>query len=543
MTNKRPCKFVFITGGVISSLGKGIASACIGTLLKYSGYKISFLKLDPYINVDTGTMNPYQHGEVYVADDGYEADLDLGHYERFAEIDSGRKNNFTAGKVYQTVIEKERQGLYLGTTVQVIPHITNQIKQYILEAAEGYDILIVEVGGTVGDIESLPFLEAIRQFRFDLGEQHTIYIHLTLVPWISTVDELKTKPTQHSVNKLREIGIQPDMLLCRTSHPIDQDTKRKIALFTNVKEPRVLEARDVDLTYLCLQQFKQESVHKVILEHFSLPALQEVDLSAWEKLYDAHKNPTGEVKIVIAGKYMEIKDSYKSLFEALKHAALALKLKLDLVFVGSEQIENLSPEDPEFQKLFQGAGGILVPGGFGERGSEGKIKAITFARTHQIPFFGICLGMQMAAIEFARHKIGLEAGSAEFQQTKHPVIDLMEDQKKVSGMGGTMRLGAYTTKLAAGSKIRGIYGDQAEISERHRHRYELSSRYIADMEKQGLWVTGYDAQTNLPETFEIKDHPWFIGVQYHPEFKSRPLRPHPLFVDFLKAAHQSTKKP
>lgn len=533
MTNT---KYIFITGGVISSLGKGIAAASIGLLLKSRGFKITFLKIDPYINVDPGTMNPFEHGEVFVTDDGYEADLDLGHYERFAGIKTSRKNNFTAGKVYETVINKERQGKYLGETVQVIPHITDQIKHKIKNAAVGHEIIIVEVGGTVGDIESLPFLEAIRQLKHELGVGNSVFIHLTLVPMVSSVEELKTKPTQHSVNKLREIGIQPDMLMCRVSKDIDIKTKEKIALFTNVDVKSVIEAKDVDFIYMCPIMFYREKMDITILSKLGLKTNKKTDLQKWKNLVKNFLRPKKSIAIALIGKYTVLKDAYKSLIEAINHAALINGFNLSIKFIEAEKFE-IDNFQATADKLLKNISAVIVPGGFGARGFEGMINSIKYVRENKIPFLGICLGMQMSAIEFARNVLKLaDANSTEANANcKTAIIDYMEEQKKIAGLGGTMRLGAFNTKLLPGSLINKIYNSKT-VTERHRHRLELNSKFIPQFEKAGMQISGYDKATNLPEVIEIKSHPWFIGVQFHPEFTSSPLVSHPLFSSFVKAA-------
>ncbi len=528
-------KIIFISGGVISSLGKGIAAASIGSLLTKGGYKVSVLKMDPYINVDPGTMSPYQHGEVFVTDDGYEADLDLGHYERFIGINTSRKSNFTAGKIYLSVIEKERNGDYLGQTVQIVPHITNEIKSSILAAAEGTEIIIVEIGGTVGDIESLPFLEACRQLRQELGQHNTAFVHLTLVPYIGSVEELKTKPTQHSVNKLREIGIQPDIIMCRTSVLLTQDVKEKIAMFASVAKNAVIEARDVNFIYKIPVQFKKEGLDILLLEKLQLKLKNPDNAASWQNLVNINETSTETIKIALLGKYTSQPDSYKSLLESLMHGALANNVKLQLIFIEAESFEAEGAK-PDFSRL-QEADGIIVPGGFGVRGSEGVLKAIRYIRESNIPFFGICLGMQYAVIEYARNVLGIaDANSLEFNdKTPHAIVNLMSEQKKIKGLGGNMRLGAFVTKLTPESKIAKIYGAK-EISERHRHRLEINSEYSARLEEAGMSISGIDMKTGLIETIEIAGNSWFIGVQYHPELKSKPLSPHPLFVDFVAAS-------
>ncbi len=524
-------KFIFVTGGVVSSLGKGIASASIGALMENRGLKITHLKLDPYINVDPGTMSPIQHGEVYVTDDGAETDLDLGHYERFTTAKMSRANNHTTGRIYNSVIQKERRGEYLGKTIQVIPHITDEIKRVILQTADGHDLVIVEVGGTVGDIESLPFLEAIRQFRYDWGVENTLYVHLTLVPFISSAGELKTKPTQHSVQKLREIGIQPDILLCRTDRALPKELKDKIALFCSVSPGSVFTARDVPSLYEAPLAYREEGVDDRVAELLNIWS-RAPRLDKWERIVETVKNPKATVRIAVVGKYVELTESYKSLNEALAHGGIANAVKVELDFVDSTKIEEKGAE-----ALLKGAAGILVPGGFGLRGTEGKIAAIRYARERKIPFFGICLGMQMAAVEFARNVLGLSgANSTELDdRTAHPIIHLMEGQKGVVDKGGTMRLGAYSCALKSGSLAAKLYG-QPEVSERHRHRYEFNNDFRAQFEKAGMDVSGVHTALNLVEILELRDHPFFLGVQSHPEFQSKPFSPHPLFAGFIKAA-------
>lgn len=527
-------KFIFVTGGVVSSLGKGLASAAIGALMESRGLKVTLLKMDPYINVDPGTMSPFQHGEVFVTDDGAETDLDLGHYERYVSTLMGRKNNCTTGQIYETVIAKERRGDYLGGTVQVIPHITDEIKRRIITAAEGYDIAIGEVGGTVGDIEGLPFLEAIRQFAWDWGRENVLYVHLTLVPYITGGGELKTKPTQHSVKELTGLGIQPDILLCRTDRFLDRKIKSKIAHFCNVKEESVITAKDVEWIYEVPLVFHEEGLDAQIVEKLHMwtgaPNLQK-----WQKTVQVLNNPKTAVRIAVVGKYMGLKESYKSLFEALTHGGIANEVKVELDCIEAEKIEEMGA-----QELLGQADGILVPGGFGERGSEGKIETIRYARENQIPFFGICLGMQMAVVEFARHVCGLSgANSSEFNAaTPHAVIDLMASQKGVDTKGGTMRLGAYPCVLQDDSLALKCYG-RKKISERHRHRYEFNNHYNEQFTSRGMLLSGLSPDGSLIEIIEIKDHPWFLGCQFHPEFKSRPMDCHPLFKGFVKAALQN----
>jgi CTP synthase len=524
-------KFIFVTGGVVSSLGKGLACASIGALMENRGLKIALQKLDPYINVDPGTMNPFQHGEVFVTDDGAETDLDLGHYERFTTTRTSKLNNFTSGQVYFSVISKERRGEYLGGTVQVIPHITDEIKAKIRRCAEGLDILIVEVGGTVGDIEGLPFLEAIRQLRLEVGAQNAISIHLTLLPYISTAGELKTKPTQHSVMKLREIGIQPDILLCRSDRQLTGDAKKKIAMFTNVPADAVFTARDVETVYEVPSRFQEEGLDDKIAELLNIWS-RAPRLTTWETIVGAIKNPVRKVTVGIVGKYVGLVESYKSLNEALVHGGIANGCKVELRHIDSEEVDGRGPE-----ALLAGLDCILVPGGFGERGIEGKVTAIRWAREQKIPFFGICLGMQLMVVEFARHVCGLaRANSTEFDpDTAHPVIHLMADQRGVTDKGATMRLGAYPCTLLEGTRAREAYG-AAEISERHRHRFEFNNDYREPMLNRGMVLSGLSPDRRLVEIAELRDHPYMVACQFHPEFKSRPTEPHPLFKSFIRAA-------
>jgi CTP synthase len=531
-------KFIFVTGGVVSSLGKGLAAASIGSLLEARGFRVTLLKMDPYINVDAGTMSPYQHGEVYVTDDGGETDLDLGHYERFTSARMTRDNNITTGKVYGTVIEKERRGDYLGRTVQVIPHITDQIKASIRKVAQGVDVVIVEIGGTVGDIEGLPFLEAVRQFKKDVGKDNVIYVHLTLVPFINAAGELKTKATQHSVKELRAIGIQPDVLLCRTDkeHPLTPGIKSKIALFCDVEEEAVVAARDVDTIYEVPLAFHEQGLDESVCKLLGLPA-RPTDLSRWEEIVRRVKAPRGRVRIGIVGKYIEVKDSYKSLYEALAHGGIAHEVAVDVAWLDAERLEREGVAGH-----VEGLDGILVPGGFGDRGIEGKIEAIRFARERHVPYFGICLGMQCAVIEYARHVCGLEgANSTEFvPKPRHNVIDLLPEQRNITDKGGTMRLGLYPVVLAEGSDASRAYG-QGAIRERHRHRYEVNNDYLPALEKSGLKISGIWAEKQLVEIVELSGHPWFVAGQFHPEFRSKPWDPHPLFAAFIRAAmeHQA----
>ena len=533
-SNGKKVKYIFVTGGVLSSLGKGIAAASIGSLLECSGLKITMLKLDPYINVDPGTMNPLQHGEVYVTDDGAETDLDLGHYERFTQAKMRRVNNMTAGKIYHNVIQKERRGEYLGSTVQVIPHITDEIKHRIREVGKGVDVVICEIGGTVGDIESLPFLEAIRQFRFDVKAKNILYVHLTLVPYIKTSGELKTKPTQHSVQKLREIGIQPDILLCRTEQKLAKNLKEKIALFCNVEVDSVITAMDVKSIYEVPSSLKEEGLPKIILSKLGITA-KGPDLVAWDKIVKILDKPkSGEVDIAVVGKYIDLQDSYKSLTEALIHGGIGNDVGVNIHWLDAGTLEN----DADLGDLKR-YDGILVPGGFGERGIEGKINAIQYARENKVPFFGICLGMHCAVIEFARSVVQLKnANSSEFAPNSPDlIIDLLPDQNADGDMGGTMRLGEYPCQLRKKSNAFEAYGTR-EIYERHRHRYEFNNRYRIQLEEAGLKFSGLSPNGNLVEIVELEDHPWFLAGQFHPEFKSSPMEPHPLFKAFISHSRQ-----
>lgn len=524
-------KFIFVTGGVVSSLGKGLSSASIGNLLESRGLKITFLKLDPYINVDPGTMNPYQHGEVYVTDDGAETDLDLGHYERYTSLRLTKDNNYTTGRIYHAVITKERRGDYLGGTVQVVPHITDEIKRSILVVAKGTDVAIVEIGGTVGDIESLPFLEAIRQIPYDVGRENVLYVHLTLVPYIGAAGELKTKPTQHSVNKLREIGIQPHILLCRTDRYLPPDLKEKIALFCNVEKGAVITAKDVETVYEVPIVFRKEGLDELIVRLLHLDT-GPPNLREWDAMVQKIKHPKHEISVALVGKYIGLKESYKSLAEAMVHGGIDHETRVNIHWLESEDIERQGTE-----RVLREADAILIPGGFGVRGIEGKIETIRFAREHGIPFLGLCLGMQCAVIEFARNVAGLKAAnSSEFDpKTPHPVIDLMADQQSVSDKGGTMRLGSYACHIAEGSLAHKAYG-VAEVRERHRHRYEFNNAYREVLTSQGLMLSGLSPDGRLVEIVELRDHPWFVATQFHPEFTSRPHHPHPLFSGFVGAA-------
>ncbi|MDR3523863.1 MAG: CTP synthase [Acetobacteraceae bacterium] len=544
-------RFVFVTGGVVSSLGKGVAAAALAALLQARGYTVRMRKLDPYLNVDPGTMSPYQHGEVFVTDDGAETDLDLGHYERFTGVHATKLDNATTGRIYQDVINKERRGDYLGGTVQVIPHITDAIKERITnnvldDKGEPVDFALIEIGGTVGDIESLPFLEAIRQLANELGPEQVMFIHLTLVPYIPSAGELKTKPTQHSVKELLNVGIQPNMLLCRCDRPIPANERRKIALFCNVRPEAVIAALDVDTIYAAPISYHEEGMDREVLRHFGLAFEGEPDVSRWARIVDAVRNPEGEVRIAIVGKYTTLLDSYKSLSEALYHGGIANRVKVHLNWVDSQIFE-----EPHAVDRLEGVHGILVPGGFGERGTEGKINAVQFARERKVPFFGICFGMQMAVIEAARHLAGIEhASSTEFGPCEEAVVGLMTEwtvgnrteQRAADGdLGGTMRLGAYPCDLAEGSLVRHVYGEQERIMERHRHRFEVNVAYRDQLEAVGMRFSGMSPDGVLPEIVEFPNHPWFIGVQYHPELKSKPFDPHPLFRGFIEAAVKQSR--
>ncbi len=538
-------RYIFVTGGVVSSLGKGLSSASLAYLLQSRGYKVRIRKLDPYLNVDPGTMSPFQHGEVFVTDDGAETDLDLGHYERFSGISAKKTDNITTGKIYSDVLKNEREGKYLGKTVQVIPHITNRIKEFIKNDVAKEDFVICEIGGTVGDIESLPFLEAIRQFSNEIGREKTLFIHLTLVPFMKASDEIKTKPTQHSVKELRSIGIQPDIIICRSERNIPLDQRKKISLFCNVAIEDVIETVDVKTIYEAPISFNKEKLDERTLKFFKIKSRKKVNLLPWKKITNLVLNSKTKVDIAIIGKYVELKDAYKSLDEALTHGGIANNLKVNLVRIESDFLK-----PSEIKNKLKNISGILIPGGFGKRGTEGKIAAINYARKNKIPFLGICFGMQMAVIEFARNKLNIKnATSSEFGPSKVSVIGLMsewtKDGKLVKGtdkdMGGTMRLGSYDARLKKDTKISKIYNSLL-IKERHRHRYEVNINYKAEFEKKGMIFSGLSPDNKLPEIVELKDHPWFIGVQFHPEFKSRPLSPHPLFSSFIKAAKISSKK-
>ena len=535
-------KFIFVTGGVVSSLGKGITAASLAAVLEARGLKVTMTKMDPYINVDPGTMSPFQHGEVFVTEDGAETDLDLGYYERFlCHSKMSKTNNFTSGRIYQTVLNKERRGDYLGGTVQVIPHITDEIKYRINASGEGYDIAIIEIGGTVGDIESLPFMEAVRQMQVELGRNRAMLMHLTLVPYISSAGETKTKPTQHSVKELRSIGLQPDVLICRSEHAIGEDNRKKIALFTNVEERAVILCEDADSIYQIPRTLHEQDLDDIILERFGIEA-PEADLSDWDKVVDHLLNAEGEVTVAIVGKYVELPDAYKSINEALLHAGITHKTKVVIDYIDAEGLET----DDSLLNRLQQADAILVPGGFGERGKAGKMRAITYARENNVPFLGICLGMQLAVIEYATNKLSLRADSTEFDRhAEEPIIGLITEwldergelqvRTDDSDLGGTMRLGGQKAELVEGTKLHEIYGSKV-IKERHRHRYEMNNRYIEPLEEAGMTISGYSAKQHLVESVEIADHPWFIGVQFHPEFTSSPRGGHPLFASFVGAA-------
>lgn len=538
-------RFIFITGGVVSSLGKGLGSAALGALLQARGYSVRLIKLDPYLNVDPGTMSPFQHGEVYVTDDGAETDLDLGHYERFTGVPAKQNDNITTGRIYTNVLQKERRGDYLGATIQVIPHITNEIKEFVAEKDGTADFVLCEIGGTVGDIESLPFLEAIRQFGNEVGRERALFIHVTLLPYIPAAGELKTKPTQHSVKELMSYGIRPQILLCRADRPIDPEERSKIGLFCNIPEEKVIPALDVPTIYEVPLTYHAEGLDKQVMKSFGIDDVNDLDLSTWERIVRRVKNPEDTVKIAIVGKYTNLADSYKSLNEALVHGGIANKAKVELEFIESSVFEN---EDPE--EHLRGVNGILVPGGFGERGAEGKIQAVKYAREKKIPFFGICYGLQMAILEAARNLCGIDdAISSEFDREGEHVIGIMtewtkDNEKQERGsdtdMGGTMRLGAYPASLKEGSKVAEIY-NSSDISERHRHRYEVNINYKDKLEEHGMIFSGLSPDGALPEICEREDHPWFVGVQYHPELKSKPFDPHPLFVSFIEAALKQSR--
>ena len=540
-------KFIFITGGVVSSLGKGLASASLGALLQARGYSVKLRKLDPYLNVDPGTMSPYQHGECYVTDDGAETDLDLGHYERFTGVPAKKSDNITTGKIYSNVIAKERRGDYLGATIQVIPHVTDSIKEYILSDINDEDFILCEIGGTVGDIESLPFIEAIRQLGNELGLSQTCFLHVTLLPYIKTAGELKTKPTQHSVKELQGMGIQPDLLLCRTEDRIPNEQKSKIALFCNLKPESVIEALDSSSIYEVPISYHKQGLDEQICKHFNLDLSKKINLSRWNKINEIQRSSDGNVNIGIVGKYTSLIDAYKSLIEAINHGGLDNNVKVTIKWVNSESLED---QNLNLTNFFKDINGIIVPGGFGERGSEGKINAIKYARLNNIPFFGICFGMQMAVIEFARNVLNMkDASSSEFGTTKLPLVGLLtewqtktglEKRDKESDLGGTMRLGAYDCTLLDNSFVSSIYKKKT-ISERHRHRYEVNNKYISDFKKYGLLFSGMSPDNSLPEILEVPKHPWFIGVQFHPELKSKPFDPHPLFSSFINASLKQSR--
>lgn len=537
-------KFIFITGGVVSSLGKGLASASLASILQSRGFKVRLRKLDPYLNVDPGTMSPFQHGEVFVTDDGTEADLDLGHYERFSGVSARKSDSITTGKIYQRVIDKERHGDYLGATIQVIPHVTNEIKEFIVSDLSDEDFVLCEIGGTVGDIEGQPYLEAIRQLAYDLGRERTMFLHLTLLPYIPTAGELKTKPTQHSVKKLQEYGIQPDMLLCRSQIPMPENERKKIALFCNIKEENVISALDVSNIYQVPLAYSHEGMDRAVCRHFNLP-YPEADLSKWENIVNILKSPEGIVNIAVVGKYVKLLEAYKSLNEALNHGGIANKYKVKIKWIDAEELETNDPED-----YLSDVSGILVPGGFGLRGTLGKMNAIKYAREHNIPFLGICLGMQLSVIEIMRNVLGVKnANTTEFDENCEAVVGLMTEwdkdgakqiRHKDGDLGGTMRLGAYETILKQGSLAHKIYNSE-KISERHRHRYEVNIKYKDQLKSAGMEIVGLSPDGGLPEIVEIPNHPWFIAVQFHPELKSKPFAPHPLFVDFVRASIEKSR--
>lgn len=531
-------KYIFVTGGVTSSLGKGIISASLGKLLQARGFKVTIQKFDPYINIDPGTLNPYEHGECYVTNDGAEADLDLGHYERFLNVPTSRSNNITTGRIYNNVITKERQGEYLGKTVQVVPHITDEIKRnlFLLGESGEYDFVITEIGGSIGDIESLPFVEAVRQVKWELGPTNALVIHLTLIPYLKAAKELKTKPTQHSVKELLAEGIQPDILVCRTEYPLPMEIRKKLALFCNVQLNSVIEAIDADTIYDVPLLMRKEKLDERVLSKLKVHSKEEPDLEQWKDFLGKLKNPVEEVNIGLIGKYVSLPDAYKSIAEAFVHAGAQNDCRVNLKWISSEDINKDS-----VRSVINGLDGVLVAPGFGERGMEGKIETIKYVRENKIPFFGICLGMQCAVIEYSRNVLGLEASSTELNpKTKNPVIDLMEEQKKITAKGGTMRLGAYTCKLKKGSKAYNVYGEST-IQERHRHRYEFNNKYLEAIEEAGMKAVGINPESNLVEIVELKDHPWFIGVQFHPELRSTVMNPHPLFVKFVEAAVEHKK--
>ncbi|MFN8333795.1 MAG: CTP synthase [Cyclobacteriaceae bacterium] len=531
-------KYIFVTGGVTSSLGKGIISASLGKLLQARGFKVTIQKFDPYINIDPGTLNPYEHGECYVTNDGAETDLDLGHYERFLNVPTSKANNITTGRIYNNVITKERQGEYLGKTVQVVPHITDEIKRnlFLLGESGEYDFVITEIGGSIGDIESLPFVEAVRQVKWELGSNNALVIHLTLIPYLRAAKELKTKPTQHSVKELLAEGIQPDILVCRTEYPLPMEIRKKLALFCNVQLNSVIEAIDADTIYDVPLLMRKEKLDERVLSKLKVHSKEEPDLEQWKDFLGKLKNPVEEVNIGLVGKYVSLPDAYKSIAEAFVHAGAQNDCRVNLKWISSEEINK-----DTVKSVIGGLDGVLVAPGFGERGMEGKIETIKYVRENKIPFFGICLGMQCAVIEFSRNVLGLEASSTELNpKTKNPVIDLMEEQKKITAKGGTMRLGAYTCKLKKGSKAHHIYGEST-IQERHRHRYEFNNKYLEAIEEAGMKAVGTNPESNLVEIVELKDHPWFVGVQFHPELRSTVMNPHPLFVKFVEASVEHKK--
>lgn len=531
-------KYIFITGGVVSSLGKGLTAGALGALLEVRGLTVRLQKFDPYLNVDPGTMSPFQHGEVYVLDDGAETDLDLGHYERFTNTKLSRFNSLTSGQIYESVLQKERRGDYLGKTVQVIPHVTNEIKERIYKAGEGVDVLITEIGGTIGDIEGLPFIEAMRQFALEVGKENVLFIHVTLLPYLKAAGELKTKPSQQSVAKLREIGIQPDILVCRTEHSITEDLRQKLSMFCNVPKEAVIEEKDVDFSiYELPMRLHEEGLDELVVKMLRVNAPAK-PITVWLDVVRRLKNPSQEVTIGVVGKYIELQDAYKSVYESLTHAGIGHDCRVNLVLIDSEHLEIGDPET-----YFKGLDGLVIPGGFGDRGIEGKVIAAKYAREHKLPYFGLCLGMQIAAVEFARNVLGLkDANSSEFDEsTPDPIIHIMEEQKGISEKGGTMRLGSYECKLKTGSKTREAYGSES-VRERHRHRYEFNNKYCEAFEKKGFSIVGVNPKRNLVEILELKDHPWYIGVQFHPEFLSKPNQPHPLFAGFIGAAIANKKK-
>jgi len=531
-------KYIFITGGVVSSLGKGLTAGALGALLEVRGVSVRLQKFDPYLNVDPGTMSPFQHGEVYVLDDGAETDLDLGHYERFTNTQLTRFNSLTSGQIYESVLQKERRGDYLGKTVQVIPHVTNEIKERIYKAGEGVDVLITEIGGTIGDIEGLPFIEAMRQFALEVGKENVLFIHVTLLPYLKAAGELKTKPSQQSVAKLREIGIQPDILVCRTEHSITEELRHKLSMFCNVPKEAVIEEKDVDFSiYELPMRLHEEGLDNLVVKMMRMDAPAK-PITVWLDVVRRLKNPSCHVSIGVVGKYIELQDAYKSVYESLTHAGIGHDCRVNLVLIDSEHLEL-----GDVENYFKGLDGLVIPGGFGDRGIEGKVLAAKYARENKLPYFGLCLGMQIAAIEFARNVLGLtDANSSEFDEaTKNPIIAIMEEQKGIAEKGGTMRLGSYECKLKEGSKARAAYGSDS-VRERHRHRYEFNNKYCEAFEKNGFNIVGTNPKRNLVEILELRDHPWYVGVQFHPEFLSKPNKPHPLFANFIGAAIEQKKK-